>query len=171
MTAVADPRTRRTGRHRNTRPRTLHLLDVENLLGGRVCTASVRTMWTDFVTAVDARWDDLSTVAVARRHAATTFFALPDAVRRVVGGDGPDGADLALIESVDVDWVHRNFGRVVIASGDHIFTGPARQFSTRGLEVVQVIGDGRCSAELYRACTEHRYLPGGRRALDVTACA
>jgi len=173
MTLTHDPRSphNRPGRHRMNRPRTLHLLDVENLVAGRVSTQSVSTMWSQFVAAIDPRWDDLSTVAVARRHAATTFFALPTEVRRVIGSNGPDGADLALIESIDVDWASRNFGRVVIASGDHIFAPLARQLTTQGLQVLQVTGIGYCSAALYRACTAHTTLRHQRRPATAMQCA
>lgn len=161
----------RPGRHRMTRPRRLHLLDVENLVAGRVSNQSVTTMWSQFVAAVDLRWDDLSTVSVSRRHAATTFFALPTDVHRVIGSDVHDGADVALIESVDVDWASRNFGRVVIGSGDHIFAPLARQLTENGLQVLQVTGIGYCSADLYRACTGHTTLRRQRRPATALQCA
>lgn len=157
----------RSGRHRRVRPRTLHLLDVENLVAGRVAGDAVRTMWNEFVDTVDARWEDHSTVAVSNRNATAAFLALPAGVRRVVGADEPDGADLALIDSVDVDWVAGRFGRVAIGSGDHIFAALAGELRHRGLEVVQVIGGGRCSTELYRVCTGHLYLPRTRHAAAV----
>lgn len=72
---------------------------------------------------------------------------------------GEDRADAALIEAVDIAWVVANFGQVVIGSGDHIFAPLARRFRAAGLHVVQVIGGGGCSAALYRACHEQRYLP------------
>lgn len=124
----------------------------------------------EFVETVDARWEDHSTVAVSCRNATAAFLALPAGVRRVVGADRPDGADLALIGSVDVDWVADRFGRVVIGSGDHIFAALAGELRQRGVEMVQVIGGGRCSTELYRACTGHLYLPRTRHkaAADTT---
>ena len=154
----------RAGRHRHTRPRTLNLLDVENLVGGQVSSASVRDMWTEFVDIADPRWEDHSTVAVSRRNAAAAFFALPTGVRRVIGADQPDGADLALIDSVDIHWVTTHFGRVMIGSGDHIFTNLAEQLRDRGVDTIQVIGGGSCSTELYRACTAHAYLRRTREA-------
>jgi hypothetical protein len=148
----------RPGRHRCTRPRTLHLVDVENLVSGDVSAHLVRQMWAEFVDVLGVRWNDHSTVAVSRRNAATAFLALPSGLRRVVGADGPDGADLALIESVDVDWAAAHFGQVVIASGDHIFAPLANRLRARGIPVVQVIGGGKSSAQLYLACTDHKYL-------------
>lgn len=154
----------RAGRHRSSRPRTINLVDLENLVGGDVNNELVRRTWSEFVGVTDTRYDDHSTVAVSKRHAATAFFALPSAIRRVIGANRPDGADIALLESVDTDWAAANFGQVVIASGDHIFAPLAQQFRDAGLRVMQVIGAGRCSAELYGACTEHRYLSDSRPA-------
>ncbi len=168
-------RAARGGRHRSTRPRTLNLVDLENLVGGDVDAPRVRETWSQFVSAVDTRFDDHSTVAVSGRHAAAAFFALPTGIRRVIGANRPDGADLALIDSIEIDWVTANFGQVVIASGDHIFAPMARQFREAGLGVIQVLGAGRCSAELYRQCTDHRYLPQIPKPLNApqpfSACA
>ncbi|WP_006246351.1 NYN domain-containing protein [Mycolicibacterium tusciae] len=154
-TAVAVPR---MGRHRSCRPRTFNLVDLENLVGGRVDAAAVCDVWSEFGKMIDTRHTDLTTVAVSRRHAATAFLALPANLHRVIGANVPDGADTALIDSVDVGWIAANFGQVVIASGDHIFAPLARRLRSNGLHVVQVIGRGACSAALYRACNEQKYL-------------
>lgn len=148
----------RTGRHRSVRPRTFNLLDLENLVGGRVDAAAVRDVWSEFGEIIDTRHTDLTTVAVSRRHAATAFLALPANLHRVIGANVPDGADTALINSVDVGWIAANFGQVVIASGDHIFAPLARRLGNNGLHVIQVIGRGACSAALYLACNEQKYL-------------
>lgn len=157
----------RVGRHRSTRPRTLNLVDLENLVGGDMQAPLVREVWLQFVDVVETRYDDHSTVAVSGRHAAAAFFALPTGIQRVIGANRPDGADLALIDSVEIAWVAANFGQVVIASGDHIFAPMARQFREAGLGVIQVLGAGACSAELYRQCTEHRYLPRTPKPLSA----
>jgi hypothetical protein len=137
----------------------LNLIDLENLVGGEVQGTLVREVWSQFVHVVGTRYDDHSTVAVSGRHAAAAFFALPTGIQRVIGANRPDGADLAQIDSVEIAWAAAHFGQVVIASGDHIFAPMARQFRAAGLGVIQVLGAGACSAELYRQCTEHRYLP------------
>lgn len=157
----------RTGRHRSTRPRTLHLIDVENMVAGRVATRSVADMWSEFVDVLAPRWDDQATVSVAQRNAATAFLALPAGVRRVVGSNTADGADEALLDSADTEWIAGHFGRVVIGSGDHIFAPLADSLRTKGLTVVQAIGGGRCSAALYRACSEHTYLTRTRAAASA----
>jgi hypothetical protein len=153
----------RCGRHRLNRPRTLSLMDLENLLGGDVETTAVRDMWAEFVTAIDLRHDDHTCVAVSRHHAAAAFFGLPGNVQRIIGANGPDGADLALIDAVDYRWIAANFGQVVVASGDHIFAPVAERLRSVGLPVVQVIGAGTSSVRLYQASSDHRYLAKTRR--------
>lgn len=172
MTITANPATTRSryttqvrcGRHRLNRPRTLTLMDLENLLGGKVDTVAVREMWSEFGKVIDRRHDDHTCVAVSRHHAATAFFGLPGDVQRIVGENGPDGADLALIQAVDYDWIEANFGQVVLASGDHIFAPVAERLREVGLHVVQVIGAGTSSVRLYRASSEQRYLQLTRKA-------
>ena len=147
------------GRHRCVRPRTLHLVDLENLLGGDVEQHAVTSLWCQYRTLTGMRWDDHVIVAVSRRHAATAFLALPGTVQRVVGRNTADGADLALIDAVDARWAQRRFEQAMVATGDHIFAETARHLNDLGLEVVQVIGRGLPSAHLYRQCSRQLYLP------------
>ena len=50
MTATINTESRRgaarVGRHRSTRPRTLNLVDLENLVGGDVQDPRVREVWS-----------------------------------------------------------------------------------------------------------------------------
>lgn len=161
-TAISHERSpyERIGRHRSNRLRTLSLLDLENLTGGDIKPTIVHDTWERFKHVIDARYDDHHTVAVSQRHAATAFFALPSNIRRVIGANSPDGADIALLNCIDIDWAAENFGQVVIGSGDHIFALLAKRLRHTGLRTIQVTGIGRCSADLYRACDEHRTLSG-----------
>lgn len=153
----------RVGRHRCIRPRTLHLIDLENLLAGRVDTDTVADIWDEYRQVTGMRWDDHVIVAVSKRNAAATFFALPETVQRVIGSNGPDGADLALISAVDINWAVKRFGQVMVATGDHIFTDTTTGLRAAGLPVVQVIGGGAPAADLYRQCTSQLYLPAAQR--------
>ncbi|WP_212744386.1 NYN domain-containing protein [Rhodococcus sp. Q] len=154
------------GRHRCTRPRTLHLVDLENLLAGRVDAASVAEVWAEYQQVTGMRPGDHVVVAVAARHATATFFSLPGAVQRVVGADIPDGADLALLDTVDLAWTARRFGQVMIATGDHAFTGVAAHLHTQGVPVVQVIGGGWPSTGLYLQCSTQLYLTAAQRRVQ-----
>ncbi|MEV8223146.1 NYN domain-containing protein [Dietzia maris] len=170
MTTVTGPRALRSrrsrvGRHRSTRPRTLHLVDLENLVGGLVSETLVTEVWEEYVRVTGLRAGDQVIVSVARRHAVDAFFALPAGIRRVIGSNAPDGADVALLAEVDVADVARRFGQVVIASGDHAFVPLARAITEAGIPVIQVIGAGLPSTDLYAACGSQLYLPGTRGAV------
>lgn len=152
------------GRHRSHRARTLHLLDLENLVDGYVAYESVESVWNEYRQVTGMLADEQAIVSVAKRNAKAAFFALPSGVRRVLGSDGPNGADAALIDSIDAKWVAANFGQVMLASGDHIFTPTVQQFLNFGVPVVQVIGGGFSAYELYAACTSQLYLAEARRS-------
>lgn len=156
------------GRHRCSRARALHLVDLENLLAGRVDGPSVTATWHQYQQVTGMRWDDHVVVAVAKKHAAATFLALPTAIQRVIGRNTPDGADLALIDAIDLDWAARRFGQVMVATGDGIFTDTARRLRARGLQVVQVIGGGLPATRLYRQCPTQLYLPSARHRRHTT---
>lgn len=139
--------------------RTFHLIDMENLVGGAVTASSVAGAWTEYVKAVGLRDGDQVTVAVARRHAATAFFALPAGFRRLVGSDAPDGADHALLDAVDAALVAERFDRVVIGSGDHAFTPLAAELLARGVAVIDVVGKGAPARDLTTVCGSPIRLP------------
>lgn len=153
----------RAGKHRVTRPRTLNIVDLENLVAGHVTKATVKTAWNEYCYVTGLREGDQSFIAVAERHAATAFFALPPGIKRLVGDNVPDGADVVLLSAVDDPaWVARNYGQVMIASGDHIFAPLAQRFLDVGVPVVQVLGGGACATNLYRRCSTQLYLPQTR---------
>ncbi|WP_193753583.1 NYN domain-containing protein [Microbacterium testaceum] len=134
--------------------RTLHLLDVENLVGGVVDPVRVRRMWEAYpVSVADG---DLVIAAFGAERAAHGMFALPSRVRPLVGSRGRDAADRALLAEIDVAWVAARFDRVVIASGDHIFTGMALALREAGVSVMLVARSMHISASLYSACTDDR---------------
>ncbi|WP_407689751.1 NYN domain-containing protein [Mycobacterium sp. HUMS_1102779] len=129
-------------------PRTLHLIDLENLCpDGRVTTPVVRAIWDTYTHDVGVYCDDGVVVGVGISNAETAFFALPNGIRRVVGR-GVDGADLALLGAGDLAWVQRRFQRVVIASGDHIFAPRVRKWTAAGLKVELVLGAGKAARVL-----------------------
>lgn len=174
---TSAPTTMRTSRvvaHRRPQvgdQRTFHLVDMENLVGGAVSTRSVAGAWTEYVTAAGVREGDQVVVGVARRHAATTFFALPTGIRRLVGSDGPDGADRALLEAVDVGLVAERFERVVIGSGDHAFTDLAAELLQRGISMVEVVGKGSPARGLTTVCGPPVRLPGRWTAVQGLGAA
>ncbi|WP_280488628.1 NYN domain-containing protein [Nocardia farcinica] len=157
-TAPARRHAVRAGRHRSNRPRTLHLIDLENLVAGQITPEACTAAWQEYCRRLDVRWDDHVIVAVSEKNALTAFLALPGTVQRVVGSNRRDGADRALIDAVELGWAQTRFRQVVIASGDHIFAPLANKLTVGGLFVVQAIGGSWTSTELYLACQAQYYL-------------
>ncbi len=142
--------------------RRLFLVDIENLTrGARANVSELEVFWRSFVLdmpGVDAR--DHVVVGAARR-VARRYRPLVRGknVKWVVGHDGADGADEAMLAAIDLHRASRNFDELVIASGDHAFAPLASRARLAGMRVHVVIA-------------EH---PGGRsplaRALGVEASA
>lgn len=134
--------------------RTLHLLDVENLTSGCITTKALTRLWAVYDQIVGVTPQDQVVVAVADRHALTTWYALPPGIRRVVAGSGPDAADRALTDSIDIPYTAARFMGLIIGSADHHFATIARTARMAGLDVVQVLPSGAfTSARLYRECS------------------
>ena len=139
--------------------RTLHLLDIENLAGGRVTIERCRRIWDEYVTVVGVRPNDQIVSAVAGRNAAAAAFGLPTRLRRVIGRDVKDGADRALMEAIDIGHVASRFEHVVIGSGDHFFVPAARQLRLLGCDVSLALGAAKVAAALYLCCRSSFTLP------------
>jgi len=76
-------------------------------------------------------------VVGAARYVVRRYRAAIDGanVKWVVGSDGSNGADRALIAAIDLRRVARDYDELVIASGDGAFTDLARQAKALGLTV------------------------------------
>lgn len=152
---------------RDTRPsirsdgRSLLLLDLENLLGYDPDLAP-DDAWSiaasEVLEAADAADDDLVIVAVSPRRAFHARDAVPGALLRC--RRGVDGADLALInELIDEHHLVGRFDRIVITSGDGIFTEHVTRLVTVGLRVDHVAQRGSCSPALRLAVHHTTWLP------------
>jgi hypothetical protein len=137
--------------------RTLHLIDVENLVGtglpcpGQVCEVYSRyEQWVGFGPA--------DQVVVACNHLALVDTALgwPDARYRV--RSGPDGADLELLDVLHHENVVERFSRFVIASGDGIFAAVAASLAEASRWVTVVSRRESLSTRLRMAACEVIYI-------------
>ena len=103
--------------------RTLHLVDVDNLLGDPGCAegARIRRLFDAYREVSSFRHGDHVVVATGcnARHALAVEIAWPNVCHRRRAGR--DGADMALLEESEWAAVAGRFGRVVIGSGDRIF--------------------------------------------------
>lgn len=115
----------------------LQLIDIENLVGSPIPTQ-------DQAQSVEAEigrllQSDVSTQCViACNHlAASCLFGYMSATRRILKS-GPNGADLALLDSIDAETISERYSRVVIGSGDNIFAPIARYLVNQGVEVIVI---------------------------------
>lgn len=131
--------------------RALHLVDIENLVGG----------------TVSARMDVNCALATYRRLAAvgpgdhviigagpTLLPTAGQACRgaRSVLGRGIDGADQALLSELrDVAWVATHYDRVVLGSGDGIFADALAAVRACGIAVGVVALSDQISWRLRRS--------------------
>ena len=139
--------------------RTVHVVDVENLLGAGHRDATVeqiRDVVAEYRQLVGARDGDLFFYGANPELKFRVMVATGS--NQVRGYTGKDGADLALLDVVGGDWVVGQFDRVCVASGDHAFAPLARSLKGEGLHVTVVSRPMSVSAELYRAASEHLVL-------------
>ena len=145
--------------------RTVHVVDVENLIGEDHRDATVeqiRAVIEDYRQLVGARDGDLFFFGANPELKFRVMVATGS--NQVRGYKGKDGADKALLDVVDGDWVVGQFDRVCVASGDHAFAPLARSLKGEGLHVTVVSRPMSVSAELYRAASEHLVLDQGQAA-------
>lgn len=114
-------------------PRTLVALDFENLAGGpepcEIHFQRIRQIVEGVVGDVPA-----PIIAACSHHAARTMSFLWPAARWK-WRSGRDGADLALLDELDVDWISQRFTRLVLGTGDGIFAGVVSQLGLSGTKV------------------------------------
>ena len=138
--------------------RTLHLLDIENLMCGPMAGSDAIAMTVDaYRTAVPFGPSDYVIAAANPHIVADVVSAIPTALLRI--GYGKDGADIALLAEVaDVNWIARRYDRVVIGSGDGIFLGVARRLRNLGVAVGVVGVQGRVALGLRETAHFIRYI-------------
>lgn len=129
---------------------TLHLIDIENLHGA--CPRG--TINVGRAKALLERYDSMVPIAVGDHLIVGCNPGIGVEVGLAIGGGrlvvrgGPDGADRALIDSIDLDHVARRYRRVVVGSGDHIFVPTVLGLLARSVPVEVVGRPGGTSAAL-----------------------
>ena len=131
------------------------LIDIENVVGASELTAA---NVIEVKTAMDLMEgaNVMQVVACSHHNAEVVMFNWPKA--RIILKSGKDGADLALIKVATDEDIAKRFNRVVIASGDGIFTTVAKELSEQGVEVSIVCGRGALSKNLQHQCPNIRNL-------------
>ena len=122
-------------------PRTLHLIDAENLLGGAVFTVEqARSLRTTLELTSGYRHGDSVVIASSHMSAGELWIGWGDSARRLVRS-GPDGADLVLLDVLRAEQPHKRFDRVVVASGDGIFAADCARLQMLGCDVTVIAAD------------------------------
>ena len=139
--------------------RTLHLVDIENLMGGpRAGPVALLRAISAYREAAPVTVGDHVIIGTNPRLGVIAHASWPS-VRLVVRG-GPDGADIALLGQVKDDrWVAARYDRIVVGSGDSVFAVVAKTFRQHGLAVGVVSREQSLSYALGRAATFVRILP------------
>jgi len=129
---LADRRARRS--RKVPLGRTLHLVDLENLVGGsKASPADVEAALCDYELVVRFGPDDHRVVACARGLAFPAKHRWAGSLVKV--SRGIDGADRLLLAEASPDYVFAHYDRVVIASGDHCFAPLVAELDRGGVAV------------------------------------
>jgi hypothetical protein len=121
--------------------RTLHLLDIENLVGGSRHSRDIAVVSAAYRRTAPVRDGDLVIVAAGRTIGIDAWLEWPHAQKLL--GRGLNGADCALLAEVhDRLRVPERFDRVVVGSGDGIFASVMS--SLRSLGIVTGVVAPRC---------------------------
>lgn len=158
----------------NTPQRTLHLVDVENIIGSpRPCRSQVAECRRAYVQLAQVAPSDH--VIVACNHGAAITVGSEWTGARLLARSGTDGADHALLEVIKYEQVDERFSAIVLASGDGIFTDAISRLAGQGVAVTVVSRPRSLSRRLRLAAGAVVYFidgpvaPAGESRLRETA--
>jgi hypothetical protein len=133
--------------------RTLHLVDIENLLGTpRPCGSAVQEGLDLYGGLVDISGPNQMIVACNHGAAQAVGCCLGEGPRLLLRS-GPDGADHALLDVLDREDIERRFASLVLASGDGIFAERVAHLTSTGISVTVVARRWSLSPRLQLAST------------------
>ncbi len=134
--------------------RTLHLMDIENLVGfARPSELEVQTCLEHYADLVDTSGPNQLIVACNHGAAHAVGCCLGESPRLLVRS-GADGADYALLDVLSYENVEHRFGHLVIASGDGIFASRVAEITSMGIPVTVVARRESLAPRLRLAATE-----------------
>ena len=124
--------------HKTVPNRALHIVDVENEIGGREFgLADARHLHQVWKAAVPNREMDQYVVATGKSTLGEVAFGWPGAVAR--GRSGADGADKEIVSYLeDVDYIASRFTHVYVGTGDHFMQPVVAKLIAAGVHVTLV---------------------------------
>ncbi|QJU56248.1 NYN domain-containing protein (plasmid) [Herbiconiux sp. KACC 21604] len=138
---------------------TQHVIDLENLVAGRVSYSRTAEFFQRYRALVPIGPADDVVVGLSPSTAPEAAFALPERTRLRVGRWGRDSADQALLDAIDPDFTAAHFSRVVLCSGDHCFAPLVSALRAHKLDVVVVFVPLSISAKLYTTASDSLRFP------------
>jgi hypothetical protein len=134
--------------------RTLHLVDLENLVGDpRANGATALATFDSYLELAHWHHDDHVILASNPAFISRVMYDLP-VPASVHCARGADGADVMLLSLAPTELVTKRYVRLVIGSGDGIFAARAATVRERGVGVDVVARADGCSCRLHRfTCT------------------
>jgi hypothetical protein len=150
-----------------TTTRTLHLVDIENLVGDPFATkAEALGAFERYLELAGYRDGDQVIVAANPGLIREIGFDLPVPCN-LHAACGEDGADLILLAQAEPGWVANRFDRLVIGSGDAEFSATALAVRDLGTPVVVVSRPSSLSKRLQGEGLAVRILAESAVALAV----
>lgn len=149
--------------------RSLHLGDIENLMGGpRADLSAIYQVRSCYLDTVPIGEDDHFVIGANPQFAPFARVFWPSA--ELVAMGGPNGADIALIKRVkDVPFIASLYDRIVIGSGDRAFTEVARIYRDYGLKVEVASRPRSLSRVLEAVASTVYFLPLPEADFDLAA--
>jgi hypothetical protein len=137
--------------------RTLHVVDIENLVGTAIPTLDrVSEVQGQYLACLGFGLDDQVVLATSHLGLLNAGLGWPHA--RHLVRSGKDGADLELIDVLEHENVATRFRHVVIGSGDGGFSQVAASLAARGLHITVVSRWGSLARTLASVAGEVIYL-------------
>ncbi len=132
------------------RKRTLHIVDIENLVGDDHHIGDRHSFEHALALYADASSMLPEDQVLVGCHPGLVFTAqqILGSRGQIFTGAGEDGADKALLDASDADFIASRYHLVSIGSGDHIFAPLAAELHSRNVIVRIVARSGRLSKDL-----------------------
>ncbi len=137
-------------RKRALRGRRLVVVDIENMAGGAVVATEQAVAARQSLQEALAL-SGCEQVIIGTSHIGALASWLGWSGARLVVRSGENGADMALLEVLARERIEERFDRVVVASGDGIFTEAVAMLGAAGVEVTVVARFGHCARRLQMA--------------------
>ena len=126
--------------HKTSPKRALHIVDAANELGDPFFTiSSARSLSRVWSACTHPEETDHFIKATGPGTAASLGLGWPGGL--LLSRSGQDGADNAIIEAIDVDWVKERFSVVYLGTGDHSMAPLAAALISAGVKVILVARD------------------------------